>query len=136
MRLKCPGISIYISKLDLDTAYHRLHLLAVMAVMTIIIIKKIAHILLHLPFGVANGPNNFYLISKPIIDFTNDILWGKTWSPQATHSSLKPRFKLPSRSSNKAIQHAHPLFVDVPFHPEIVDGYIDDIITVMLDQTN
>ena len=29
-----------------------------------------------------------------------------------------------------------PLFVDVPFHLVIADGYINDIVTVMLDKTN
>ena len=95
MQLTCPGIAIYISKLDLDAAYRRLHVLAAMAVMTITIIKKIAYILLRLPFGVANGLNDFCLISEPIIDFTNDILRDKTWSPQAIHSPLKLRFKPP-----------------------------------------
>ena len=129
-----PGIEIYISKLDLDAAYHRLHVLAAMAVMTLTILKKIAYILLCLPFGVANEPNNFCLISELIIDLTNDILRDKTWSPRAIHSLLKTRFNPPSPSSSKSMQNTRPLFVKVLFHPEIADGYFDDIITVMLNK--
>ena len=71
------------------------NVLASMAIMTIKIIKKIVYILLRLPFSVAKGPNDFCLISEPIIDLTNVILRDKTWSPQAIHSPLKARFKLP-----------------------------------------
>ena len=65
-------------KLDLDKAHRRIKVLAAMAVMTILIIKKIAYILLYLPFGVANGPNVFSLIGVLIINLTNDILRDET----------------------------------------------------------
>ena len=59
MRYTYPQVRILICKLDLDAAYMRLHVLAAMAVLTITIIRNIAYILLRLPFGVANGPNDF-----------------------------------------------------------------------------
>ena len=107
-------------------------MLAEMAVMTITIIKKIAYILLCLPFGVANGPNDFCLISEPIIDLTNDILRDLTWSPLTLHSPLQENFDPPPLPSNTPFKNARKLFVPVPFHPAVADGYIDDIITIML----
>ena len=107
-----------------------------MAVMTITIIIKIAYILLRLPFGVANGPNDFCLISEPIIDLTNDILRDHTWSPLTLHSPLKEKFDPPPTPSNTKVKKARKLFVPVPFHPAIADGYIDNIITIILAQDN
>ena len=40
MRSSCPGTGIYISKLDLDAAYRRLHMLVEMEVMMMTIIKR------------------------------------------------------------------------------------------------
>ena len=47
------------TKLDLDAAYRRLHMLAKMAVLTMTIIKRMAYILMRLPFGEANAPTTF-----------------------------------------------------------------------------
>lgn len=77
-----------ITKLDIDTAYQRCHVVAKFAVTTITIIKNIAYILLRLPFGVANGPSNFGTISEPIMDLSNDILQDTTWDPKTTYSPL------------------------------------------------
>ena len=84
---------ILICKLDLDAAYRRLHVLAAMVVLTITIIRKIAYILLRLPFGVANGPNDFSIVSEPIMDLTNDILRDDTCDPNDIHSPLQLIFK-------------------------------------------
>ena len=109
-------------------------MLAEMVVMTITIIKKIAYTLLRLTFGVANGPNDFCLISEPIIDLTNNILRDTTWSPEATHCSLQQQFDQPTGSPNTTIRKSRKLFINVPFHPAIADGYIGDIITVILNK--
>ena len=95
MRIHHPSTCIFITKLDIDAAYRRLHVLARMAVMAITIINKIAYILLRLPFGVANGPNDFSLISEPIIDLTNDILRDTTWDPSSTKAPVHTHFKPP-----------------------------------------
>ena len=109
-----------------------------MAVMTITIIKRIAYILLRLPFGVANGPNDFCLVSEPIIDLTNDILRDDTWDPELIQSPLKKHFKPPSQryDSTTAFGIARKLFVPVPFFWAVADGYIDDIITVIADHAD
>ena len=74
IRLTCPELAILIAKLDIDATYRRLHVVATMVVNSITIIKRIAYILLRLLLGVANGPNDFSLISEPIMDLTNALL--------------------------------------------------------------
>ena len=135
MRFIHPTIRIFLIKLDLDAAYRRLHVVAEMAVLAITIIKKIAYILLRLPFGVANGPNDFSLVSEPIIDLTNDILHDDTFDPNKTHSPLNEKFQAPNDRypTGTPFGRARRLFVDVPFHWATADGYIDDIITAMLE---
>ena len=135
IRLTCPEFEILIAKLDIDAAYRRLHVLAAMAVRTITIVKRIAYILLRLPFGVANGPNDFPLISEPIMDLTNELLRDDTWHPAEVHAPIQQHLHQKKRRLHtEPPTKARPLFVDVPYHPAIADGYIDDIITVMVDE--
>ena len=126
------------AKLDLDAAYRRLHMLAKMAVLTITIIKKIAYILMRLPFGVANGPHDFCLISEPLIDLVNDILEDETFDPNTTHSPLRSKLREPKEryDENTPFGEARELFVPIPFSYASADGYIDDLITLMLDLGN
>lgn len=135
MRLNQPFIRILMLKLDLDAAYRRLHVTARMALLTITVIQKIAYILLRLPFGVANGPNDYSLISEPIFDLTNDVLRDPTFDPTDLHSPLQSEFEAPASTYDDStpFEPARPLFVDVPFFWAMADGYIDDIITIVLD---
>ena len=136
MRFMRLQVRIFLEKLDLGASYRRLHMLAAMAVMTITLIKNITYILLRLTFGIANGPNNFCLVSEPIIDLTNDFLRNETWDLSTTYSPLRSRF-----STSKVCYHkdtpygkACLLFANVPFYQAIADGYLDDIITAILDE--
>ena len=88
MRLTHPSIRILITKIDLDVAYRRIHVVTRMAALAITAIKRIAYILLHLPFGVVNGPSDYSIISEPIFDLTNDILHDETWDLTEIHSPL------------------------------------------------
>ena len=74
MRWKHPILRIFITKIDLEAAYFQLYVVTAMAVLIITILKNVAYILLRLPFGVANGPNDFILVSEIIMDLTNNIL--------------------------------------------------------------
>ena len=135
MRLTEPQVRILISKIDLDAAYRRIHVVARMAALAITIIKRIAYILLHLPFGVANGPSDYSIVSETIFDLTNDILRDETWNPDEIHSPLQTQCETATshHSPTTPFAEADPLMVSVPFHPAAADGYINDIITVMLD---
>ena len=129
---------ILIYKLDLDAAYQRLHVLVAMTVLTIKIIKKIAYILLCLQFGVANSPNDFSMVSEPIMDLTSNILKDGTCDPNNIHSPVQSKFKQPLTRYPKdtPFGKAHTLFFPLPFYWAVVDGYIKNIITVILDHSN
>ena len=116
MRYTHPCMRILIYKLDLDASYRRLHVLAVMAVLTITIIKNIIYILLCLPFGVANGPNDFSIVSKPIMDLTNNILRDDTWDLNDIHSQLQSKFKQPLTRYPKDTPFGKARTLFSPFH--------------------
>ena len=104
--------------------------------LTITILKEISYILLRLPFGVANGPNDYSLISEPLFDLTNDILLDSTLNPIEVNTPLQNEMseKANYKGEDKQLGKALPLFVEVPFHYAKADEYIDDIITVVLDK--
>ena len=83
---------------------------------------------------MANGPADYSQISEPVMDLTNDVLQDKTWNPNNLHNPLQTEFDRPTDRCDEHIPfgHARKLDVDVPFHPAVADGYIDDIITLML----
>ena len=116
MRLHDPHLVILLIKYDLDAAYRRLHVMAKMAALAITIFKNIAYILLRLPFGVANGPSDYCIISEPVIDLANDILRDKTWRPDEVNSPLREKFDEPKTKNNNltSFAEARPLFVPVP----------------------
>ena len=124
MRVKHPNICIFLLKLDSDAAYRRLHVTAAMTVLTITIIQKIAYILLRLPFGVSNEPNDHSVISESIFDLTNDILRDETYDPMELHSPLQTQLDKPvdEYDENEPFATARPLLVRVPFHYAMVDG--------------
>ena len=135
MRIRHPKLRILLLKIDLDAAYRRLHVKAAMALLTITIINEIAYILLRLPFGVANGPNDYSIISEPIFDLTNDILGDDTFDPNTIHSPIQSKLEKLDETLKRGdpFGEARPLIVDVPFHYAAADGYIDDIITMVVD---
>ena len=134
MRVKHPNIRIFLLKLDLDAVYRRLQTASI-ALLAITIIKKIAYILLRLPFGVANGPNDYSIISESISDLTNDVLREITFDPNEIHSPIRSELDDPTNTYTDDVPFtpARPLFVDVPFHFAMADGYIDYMITMVLD---
>ena len=135
MRHTNPTIAILIMKIDLDSAYRRLHVLVRMALLAITIIKRIAYILMRLPFGVANGPGDYGIISETIFDLTNDLLQDETWDPETTKSPLATNIDKPktNHTNDTPFGSARKLYVPVPAIKAGTDGYIDDIVTVMLD---
>ena len=117
MRYKRPTTRIFISKTDLDAAYRRLHVWAQMALLAITVIKNIAYILLRSPFGVANGPNDYSLVSEPIMDLTNEILLDESWDPSNVHSPLQSQLAEPHHRfpADTPFGQARALFVPTPF---------------------
>ena len=135
MRVQHPPRTIFLLKLDVDAAYRRIRATAAMAVLTITIIQEIAYILLRLPFGVSNGPNDYSIVIESIFDLTNDIFRDKIFDPQEVYSPIQGEIDQPAtyHTDNTPFGPAWPLFLEVPFHPAKSDGYIEDVITVAVD---
>ena len=76
------------------------------------------------------------MVIEPIMDLTNDILRDKTLDPSTTYAPLRSRFSTSKTRYHKDTPYgkACPLFVNVPFYHAIADGYLDDIITAILDE--
>ena len=72
------------------------------------------------------------------MDLTNDILRDKSWDPADIHSLLQNKFKQRNGyySDENPFSKARLLFVPVPFLWAIAGGYIDDIITLIIDSKN
>ena len=68
-----------------------------------------AYILIRLPFGVANGPNEYSVIIDSIFDFTNDILRDETYDPLELHSPLRTQLDNPVDTYE----------ADIPFAPAL-----------------
>ena len=85
---------------------------------------------------MANGPNDFCLISEPIIDLTNDMFRDQTWDPDMIHPPLKSMLHpIFNRYNDDTLYgEAMELFVYVLFHKAMADGYIYYIITAMIDE--
>ena len=137
-KLRHPKFRILLIKIDLDAAYRRLHVKAAIALLTITIIEKLAYVLLHLPFGVANGSNDYSLVSEPLFDLTNDILQDSTFEPEILHSLIRSELEKPEADSvdTRPFGEARALIVDVPFAYAATNGYIDVMITMVLDKDN
>ena len=84
---------------------------------------------------MANGPNDYSVISKPIFDLTNGVLRDPSFDPTIPHSPLQQHFESPATpyTANTPFEPACPLFVNVPSYWTISDGYIDNIMTIVLD---
>ena len=135
MRRDNEETTIYIIKYDFEAAYRRLHVWARHAVLTIIVVKSIAYLLTRLPFGATCGPSRYSEVSEALFDAANDLIEDETWDPDTLrspyHDKLQPPEKLPS---DIAYAKAKTLSVEIPSREVVVDGYIDDSITVILDR--
>ena len=138
MRWTKPKTRILITKMDLEAAYRRLYVTEKMALLTITIICDIAYIFLRLPFGVANSPADCSAMSEPVMDLTNDILQDETWDPDHTHNPIKDELDHHQERYEDNIPYgqARELFVEIPYFPADADGYIYDIITLMLENND
>ena len=116
MRVKHPKLRILLLKLDLDTSYQRLHVTTLMALLTITVIDELAYILFRLPFGVANGPNDFSILSESIFDLINDILRDQTYDPTNFNSHFNYKFRetATTHEEDTPFGEARSLFVIKP----------------------
>ena len=124
MRVKHPKLRILLLKLYFDAVHRRLHVTAMMTLLTITVIDELAYILLRLPFGVANGRNDFSIVSESIFDLINDILRDKTYDPTNlnTHFNYKFGETATTHEEDTPFGKARSLFVKTERHPTTADG--------------
>ena len=134
LRSKHPSKRILLAKHDLDSAYRRLHWKAKIALLSITIVGSLAYILTRLCFGISSGPSEWCLISELIVDFANILILDPTWSTDSLRTS---REGIPSSSSylndTSAPFKTKKLMYNIEIDQCHIDGYIDDLITIILD---
>ena len=137
LRTDHPDKIIYIVKHDLDAAYRRLHVHPDFAVRCKTIINDVAYLLVRLPFGVSAGTSMYSLISEAIFDLVNDLLLDPVWDPATLHSPHYKSLRKPEKlDKDIPFGKANKLHVYVPSRNTFCDGYIDDCVTMALDESN
>lgn len=134
MRSRHPVTCIFLSKIDLDAAFRRLHIWIWHALLSFTIIENIAYMLSRMPFGAKDGPGKHETPSNIAVDLAQLLMDDKTWDPEKvtspaalgipTHVTLPP---------NIPFGEAHKLIANVEQKDCYVDGYIDDLCTACLD---
>ncbi len=123
------------SKIDLDSAYRRVHSAWSFAVQCIVFLGSMAYLLLRLPFGAAAAPSEFCVVSKTICDVANALMQDASWNPADTvtpyHQLLPPMILL-----DNSIPFAQAANLDVEYPPQpfecLSEVYIDDLISLGL----
>jgi len=135
MRWKNKNKRIFMTKYDMDAAYRRLHALPEHALKCVTVIDRVGYIPLRLPFGVSPGPSIYSSISECIYDLVNDLLNEQSWNRTTLNSPYTNRLAPPEHSDPSIpIEGVRELAVYLPNRASFADGYIDDCLTVALDQ--
>ena len=134
MRLTHPHISIFISKIDLDAAFRRIHVWIHHALLAFTIIRDKAYFLSRLPFGASDAPGRHDVASNICVDLANEIMNDETWDPAELQSTMAEKIpEIKREDSSIPFGAANNLAVDVPFRMCAAEGYVDDLITAVLD---
>ncbi len=130
-----PSTPILMYKIDLDSAYRRVHAHWSFAVQCIVCLGSITYLLLRLPFGAAAAPSKFFVISEIICDLANELLQDSTWVPTTTitpfHDMMPPVSPLDSNIPFTAAAPMDITYSDFDFEC-FCDVYIDDLISLGL----
>ena len=73
MRSRWPTKQIFIGKIDLDTAYRKIHTNAKTALTWIAIVDELAFLCFRLPFGTTPAPAEYTTVSETTIYLGNDL---------------------------------------------------------------
>ena len=131
LRFLNPNTPILISKLDLDSAYRRLHVRLMHALLCTSIIGSICYILFRLPFGSAGAPGLFSLFSEFVADIAQALFEDETWNPEELFSEMAEEVKL-GEFGRAPFAIARELSIAITAKVVSIDVYIDDLITVLL----
>ena len=134
MRCTNPSRRILMSKHDLDSAYRRLHWHAKCALLCITVVSNLAYLLTRLCFGIASGPSEWCVISETMVDIATILIEDKSWNPLTLFNPRKDIKVVPLfEDEDIPIQKAKEVIYKLPKKDTYIDGYIDDILSIVLD---
>ena len=121
--------------MDEDAAYCCLHTNLKSASTFITIINKIAHLLLRLPFNSSPAAGEFSVLTDLIVDLIMELLHDDSWDPGIPLSHYHSLFEsLPAPLiSSSPFGATADFFVTMKEFDLLIDGYIDDLISLGLD---
>ena len=127
MRIKWPSKCILIVKTDLDAAYQSVHENMQIASTCISIVVKVAFLFLRLHLGTTPAPEKYTTLGNYLLA---DASWDAT-NVQSPHRHLLPRYYyLPT---SELLVKADQLAVNIEAKEALMDGFIDYIITITID---
>ena len=131
LRHRHPLSPILISKVDLDSAYRRMHCSPDLASQSGFMFDSFTGVYLRLSFGHSGHPSAFSTFSEMVCDLANNLLQCRCWNVNDLHPHTVSIDPTPLLSANNTPAPALPLCV----HPSvpsagIVDVFLDDLITV------
>ncbi len=133
MRFNNPTKRILMTKHDLDSAYRRLHWHAKCALLCITIVNSIAYLLTRLCFGIASGPSEWCLISETIVDFASILIADSSWNPKKIFNPKKEiSSEIEYLDDSIPLKTTKEILFKVPTTDSYIDGYIDDMITIII----
>ena len=135
LRTHHPGTIILISKYDYSDAYRRMAHSADAAKQTIAVVGLVAYLALRLTYGGSPNPPAWCMFSEMVTDLANELTRCLRWDPEVTFSPAQPMAPEPKLlPSQIPLAQARKMSVLVPrTDGGIVDGFIDDLISVFLD---
>ena len=101
------------------------------------IVDKLAFLCLRLPFGTTPAPSEYMTIREAAIDLVNDLLRDEYWDIENINSPH--RKLLPKEDKQQLANHLaklDPLSVDITATEASMDGFIEDIITITVNDKN
>ena len=104
------------------------------ALLAFTIICDITYFLACLPFGVADAPGKHKVPSNMTVDLAQALIDDETWDPtelNSIHAEQIPQIK--RNDAEIPFRKANHLAIDVPPRECYADGYVDDLITAVLD---
>ena len=135
VRRRHPSTPILGNKVDLKSAYRRVHLALTLAAKNATTLDGIGLISLRLTFGGRANASEFCNISEALADLTAALLACRSWDPDDLHSEdlvQVPETKL--LPADVPFAQALPLSVTLPVNDSgVADAYIDDIPTFVPD---
>ena len=137
MRIRHPTRRILLGKIDLDAAFRRLHVWLAHALLSFTIIRNLAYLLFRMPFGAKDGPSKHEIPSNMTVDLAQALIDDETWDPFTLRSPNEHLIPPPFENTDDS-EFGIAYFLAIKFKDRdcYVDGYVDDLITLVVETSN